>query len=118
MENNKRAEWGALSTGKPSPGGAEPNKAGANSVILQPDEAMEADLNSFFPFDPYKLPSSQSYVDPVYREWKSVALDNDGEESDDEDDDVDVVEEAEEEALVGSLNEMSISPIRRLAVVV
>ena len=51
MENNKRAEWGALS----NPNGVKPGmtspgfESKSGLVVLQPDEAMEADLNSFFP---------------------------------------------------------------------
>lgn len=51
----------------------------------------DADLHSFFPFDPYNLPRSNIYVQGVYREWSSVAI-----EEEEEDDD-----EAEEEAEEG-----------------
>lgn len=37
----------------------------------------------FFPFDPYKLPRSSSYIQGVYREWSSVEIGGD-EESDEE----------------------------------
>lgn len=43
---------------------------------------LTSELNTFFPFDPYKLPKSGVYIQEVYREWASVAID---EESDDED---------------------------------
>ncbi|KAF9077097.1 RNA polymerase I-specific transcription initiation factor RRN3 [Rhodocollybia butyracea] len=43
---------------------------------------LTSELNTFFPFDPYKLPKSGAYIQKVYREWTSVAID---EESDDED---------------------------------
>ena len=52
------------------------------------EHAMTAELNTFFPFDPYKLPRSGSYIQGVYREWSSVAIDEDEEdESEDEDED-------------------------------
>lgn len=51
------------------------------------------DLNTFFPFDPYKLPRSAGYVESGYREWAEVAIDDE----DDEDDDAESDEEEEEE---------------------
>ena len=54
-------------------------------------ESMHTDLNSFFPFDPYRLPRSSSYIEGVYREWSSVAIDDgDEEDQDGEDSDGDV----------------------------
>jgi RNA polymerase I-specific transcription initiation factor RRN3 len=84
------------------------------------------ELMSSFPFDPYKLPRSSSYIEPIYREWASVAIDGDDEDDDDEeeemgeeeglqiglprhyavDDDVDV----EADGLGASFGGMSISP--------
>ena len=53
-------------------------------------------LESFFPFDPYKLESSASFIEPLYREWSEVAPDEDGDDSssseqDDDDDEADDV---------------------------
>ena len=50
---------------------------------------VNPELNSFFPFDPYRLPKSSAFIQGVYREWSSVAI-----EDEDEDD-----EEEEEEEL-------------------
>ena len=36
----------------------------------------------FFPFEPYRLPKSNAFIQGVYREWSSVAI----EDEDDEDD--------------------------------
>jgi RNA polymerase I-specific transcription initiation factor RRN3 len=44
-------------------------------------------LESFFPFDPYKLESSASFIEPLYREWADVAPDEDGADSSEEEDD-------------------------------
>ncbi|SNX82757.1 related to RRN3 - RNA polymerase I specific transcription factor [Melanopsichium pennsylvanicum] len=44
-------------------------------------------LESFFPFDPYKLESSASFIEPLYREWSEVAPDEDGDDSSSEEDD-------------------------------
>ncbi|KAJ9477353.1 RNA polymerase I-specific transcription initiation factor RRN3 [Pseudozyma hubeiensis] len=46
-------------------------------------------LESFFPFDPYKLESSASFIEPLYREWSEVAPEEDGSESSDDDDEDD-----------------------------
>jgi RNA polymerase I-specific transcription initiation factor RRN3 len=37
-------------------------------------------MDSFFPFDPFKLPLSSVYIDEIYREWE-------GADDDDDDDD-------------------------------
>jgi RNA polymerase I-specific transcription initiation factor RRN3 len=50
-------------------------------------ETIVSELNTFFPFDPYKLPRSNSYIAGVYREWSSVAIDDGGEDDDDGDGD-------------------------------
>lgn len=55
-------------------------------------DAIITDLNTFFPFDPYRLPLSCSYLDGIYRDWGMVALD-DEDDDDDEDEEEDVVEE-------------------------
>ncbi|KAH8096739.1 RNA polymerase I-specific transcription initiation factor RRN3 [Cristinia sonorae] len=60
--------------------------------------SMQMELNTFFPFDPYKLPRSGAYIEGVYREWSSVAID------DDEDDDDDEEEEDEEVAHTGAIS--------------
>ncbi|KAF9226904.1 RNA polymerase I-specific transcription initiation factor RRN3 [Gyrodon lividus] len=76
IEANKRSEY------NPSFG----------SVPLLPrgtEEFVHAELHTFFPFDPYKLPRSSSYIEGVYREWSSVAIGDDDESDDDEDDDDD-----------------------------
>jgi len=53
-----------------------------------------SELTSFFPFDPYKLPRSSSYIEPIYREWATVAI-----EGDDDDEDEDEEEMGEEKGL-------------------
>ncbi|KAL1754725.1 RNA polymerase I-specific transcription initiation factor RRN3 [Schizophyllum commune] len=47
----------------------------------------DAELHTFFPFDPYKLPRSGPYIQAVYREWASVAIRGDDEDDEDEDED-------------------------------
>lgn len=50
-------------------------------------DSINAELNTFFPFDPCKLPKVNAFVEGVYREWSSVAIgdDEDEEEEDEED---------------------------------
>lgn len=51
----------------------------------------EADLDSFFPFDPYQLPKSARYINNIYRTWgdtgNPMSGDDSDEDSDFEDDD-------------------------------
>jgi RNA polymerase I-specific transcription initiation factor RRN3 len=79
------------------------------------------ELTSFFPFDPYKLPRSNSYIEPIYREWASVAIEGDEDDEDDEDEEDgeegmqvrrDAVDNLDVEAdgLGASFGGMSISP--------
>ena len=84
-----------------------------------------SELMSFFPFDPYKLPRSSSYIEPIYREWASVAVgvdDDDDDEDDDKEEEEEVVdEEADEEGrkeadgLGASFGVMRISPVPKSA---
>ena len=71
IEANRRSEY------NPNPG----------SLPLLPrlngEELVSVELHMFFPFDPYKLPRSSSYIQGVYREWSSVEIGGD-EESDEE----------------------------------
>jgi RNA polymerase I-specific transcription initiation factor RRN3 len=88
------------------------------------DTSLSAELNTFFPFDPYMLPKSQSYIHGVYRDWASVAIDDDEEDEDEEDEDPSVREEHRPphyldisrpdvgKGLAASFDSMSISPAR------
>ncbi|EIW61642.1 RNA polymerase I-specific transcription initiation factor RRN3 [Trametes versicolor FP-101664 SS1] len=82
MEANRRSEY-APST----PGAANGAASGRLPKGLRFEHSMTAELNTFFPFDPYKLPRSGSYIQGVYREWSSVAIDDDEDEDDDDDED-------------------------------
>ncbi len=46
------------------------------------DESLNLNLNTFFPFDPYKLQQSATWMDNIYREWSAVAIDLDSDEED------------------------------------
>jgi RNA polymerase I-specific transcription initiation factor RRN3 len=86
-----------------------------------------SELTSFFPFDPYKLPRSSSYIEPIYREWASVAIEGDDEEEEEEEgeDEVEGMQDGlsrprrdevdhldiEADGLGASFGGMSISPV-------
>ncbi|KAI9000777.1 RNA polymerase I-specific transcription initiation factor RRN3 [Trametes punicea] len=126
MEANRRSEYAP-----PTPGAGTGAHSGRLPKGLMFEHAMTSELNTFFPFDPYKLPRSGSYIQGVYREWSSVAIDDeeDEEEDGDEDEDEDVAPsqtvgilingtrpssgtEDEADGLGESFGGMSISPAR------
>ncbi|KAG5733538.1 RNA polymerase I-specific transcription initiation factor rrn3 [Termitomyces sp. T112] len=138
LETNKRSEYVPNNTAtadRAKQGLALGQQQPRLTPVIPPsllDEATNPELNTFFPFDPYRLPKSHTYIQGIYREWSSVALD------DDDDDDDDEEEEEEEEdiraeglesgglhiprsksggaddfGLGKSLGAMSISPIRQ-----
>ena len=89
--------------------------------------SVNAELNAFFPFDPYRLPKSNLYIQAVYREWSTVAIDEDEEDDEEEDGDGDRSDVGsigqmhiprsdnhggDEDGLGESLGKMSISPMR------
>ncbi|KAG9015414.1 hypothetical protein FRB94_000018 [Tulasnella sp. JGI-2019a] len=145
IESNRRAEWSSAVSSplatptagvkRPSFTISTPSKLAVPVVILPSALDEGADLNSFFPFDPYKLPLSYSFVQGVYREWGEVALDDedDGEEDEDEDQeesgngvDGEPLDEGglmpiplvhEEVEIARSFEGMSISPIRQLGLI-
>lgn len=79
LESNKRADF--KSSNSPAPKVA----LSVHPAVLFGD-SIAAELNTFFPFDPYRLQRSSSYIQEIYREWSSVAID-DNESDDDEEDD-------------------------------
>lgn len=78
MESNRRSDYAPA-----TPGGAGVQTA--KRPMFNVGHSMTSELNTFFPFDPYKLPRSAPYIQGVYREWSSVAIDEDEEEDEDED---------------------------------
>ncbi|KZT71473.1 RNA polymerase I-specific transcription initiation factor RRN3 [Daedalea quercina L-15889] len=129
MESNRRSEYAPTT---PVSNGVQTSKRSAIHPSML-GRSMTTELNTFFPFDPYKLPRSGSYIQGVYREWSSVAID-DEEDEDEEDGDIDegdgepseghrpdgifmaggkaTTEEDEADGLGESLGGMSISPYR------
>ena len=77
-----------LETNKRSSDGDSPQRTPARQTFVPPQANTE--LNTFFPFDPYKLPKSSRYINGVYREWSAVAIDDDDDdEGEDENEDED-----------------------------
>lgn len=60
-------------------------------------------VQTFFPFDPYKLEGSKKFIDPIYFEWI-------GDDESDDDDDEEEEDDEEDEENVAELKAMSISP--------
>ncbi|KAJ3545477.1 hypothetical protein NMY22_g2430 [Coprinellus aureogranulatus] len=93
LESNRRSSLSAGPTASTSgsAAGSGPSASAistANSHTLTHPTMMRGelnnDLNTFFPFDPYRLPRSGNFIQAVYREWHDVAID-DGDEDSDED---------------------------------
>ncbi|KAM0791979.1 hypothetical protein ACM66B_002740 [Microbotryomycetes sp. NB124-2] len=73
-----------------------PSRANSNGegISSTPRQLLVAEeMDSFFPFDPFKLPLCASYIDDIYREWvpdddsSMTSSSNDTESSSDDDDD-------------------------------
>lgn len=64
-------------------------------------------IESFFPFDPYKLKSSKHFIDNIYREW--IADDDDDSSDEDEDEDNEDDDDDDDDVSAGMMA-MSISP--------
>ncbi|SPO35377.1 related to RRN3 - RNA polymerase I specific transcription factor [Pseudozyma flocculosa] len=88
---------GGLGSGGAGPGG-DSSREGSDQHKQLPDPIQtSSNLDVFFPFDPYKLQTSASFVDPLYREWADVAPEEDGDSDDDDDDDDDDGEDDDNE---------------------
>ncbi|KAF9580611.1 hypothetical protein BGW38_002672 [Lunasporangiospora selenospora] len=55
------------------------------------------ELETFFPFDPYRLRQSAPFMQGIYQEWENDDEDEDDEDEDDEDDDEDEDEEIDDD---------------------
>ena len=93
LETNKRKDMVNSSSASKSAGPSSgPNSVSSMMSLLQSKVLYEPagiELTTFFPFDPYRLPKSNVFIQGVYREWASVAIDSDedDEEEDSDDDD-------------------------------
>lgn len=83
-----------------------PRSSSSNSGALQTQlveqTLRDAQIDSHFPFDPYKLPLSSTFIHGIYRNWDSGGLADDDEDEDEEgdvdDSDVDASTATETEA--------------------
>ncbi len=103
LESNKRLESTSGSSNT-----ANQNSTATPLIAVNPTDlgSVTGELNTFFPFDPYRLPKSAAFIKDVYRDWASVAIDN--ESDDEEESDEEELEEAEDaNGLSGSLPEDS-----------
>ncbi|KAF9464841.1 RNA polymerase I-specific transcription initiation factor RRN3 [Collybia nuda] len=135
LESNKRSEYGSNNAeGRVHPSVSsvhQRSRSGIHPAML--DGSVVAELNTFFPFDPYRLPKSNAYIRGIYREWSSVAIDDDDDDEEDEDEEDEVSysrgpqemapsghldiprsshSAVDEGGLGESLGAMSISPVR------
>lgn len=87
MEANRRSEYSSANN---STEASSSDRLRANNHLAQtyalPKDRFDADLTTFFPFDPYKLPRSSVFIEDIYREWASVAIEEDDDDSDDDGD--------------------------------
>jgi RNA polymerase I-specific transcription initiation factor RRN3 len=94
LESNKRTDMSFSSSSAPrstNSNTSRPDSLSSMLSLLQAKilyEPANVELTTFFPFDPYRLPKSNVFIQGVYREWSSVAIDDD-EEDEDEDEDSD-----------------------------
>lgn len=84
LEANKRSEYGANN----AEGRVNASATSYHAALL--NSSITAELNTFFPFDPYKLAKSSVYIQSIYREWSSVSIDDDEEEEEEEDADAEL----------------------------
>jgi RNA polymerase I-specific transcription initiation factor RRN3 len=95
LESNKRADLSASSISTPSTSTSSPcsrESLSTSMTLLHTNilhESTNAELNTFFPFDPCRLPKSNIFIQGVYRDWSSVAIDDDDDDGDDDDDEED-----------------------------
>ncbi|KAL0059876.1 DNA independent RNA polymerase I transcription factor [Marasmius tenuissimus] len=95
LESNKRG------------GDGEEGTSARKSMLGGVDGELNAELNTFFPFDPYALPRSNRFIEDKYRAWKDVAIDDEDEDEEDEEDEDDDSTDADENP--GAEDNMSVS---------
>ena len=119
LETNKRAENTRSGAAHATPHHRQSNVPTmtteiSNQMFILP---VNAELNTFFPFDPYRLSKSNAFIQGVYREWSSVAIEDEVDEEDEEEelkerDELNIPRDKENDGSLGeSLGAMSISPL-------
>jgi RNA polymerase I-specific transcription initiation factor RRN3 len=95
LETNKRAEHMSTTTVTSPPLSSRYHRQSSsdsmmNTAGIQKNLAtrvnlpVNSELNAFFPFDPYRLPKSSAFIQGVYREWSSVAIEDEDDEEEEE----------------------------------
>ncbi|KIM46443.1 hypothetical protein M413DRAFT_441534 [Hebeloma cylindrosporum] len=109
LESNKRAEFSVSSTSSTSAtttvSSSRRESLSTSMTLLHTKflyEPANAELNTFFPFDPYRLPKSNVFIQGVYREWSSVAIDDDDDDDEDEEEDEDEEPKSSEHWMIGA----------------
>ncbi|KAJ2504839.1 DNA independent RNA polymerase I transcription factor [Coemansia sp. RSA 2052] len=93
--------------------GNEAKELGDNEVPSH-SNLLRAELETFFPFDPMRLPISRQFIDDIYLAWQEVGAEpsSDGGDDNDDDDDEEFTGGA---GVVNQMVAMSISPARPLS---
>jgi len=107
IEANKRSEFATHSSDGSANGITRARNSIHSSIV---GSSMHHELNTFFPFDPYRLPRSGSYIHGVYREWSSVAIDDD--EEDDEEQEDEEAHKSDEDGEESELPQRNAIPVK------
>ncbi|KAF9173728.1 hypothetical protein BGX21_006409 [Mortierella sp. AD011] len=99
LEQNKKVFIHSTSSGAGSDG------SGVGSNGQSNGGALPHELETFFPFDPYRLPQSAPFMRGIYQEWEDDDEDGDEDEDEEDYDEYDEEEEDEEEEAEGDANE-------------
>ena len=127
LETNKRAEHMSITSHPSHHRQSDISAMAMINRIKNPTKVnlpVNPELNAFFPFDPYRLPKSSSFIQGVYREWSSVAIEGVDEEEEEEEEEEELDEDditssrylsiprdkENDDGLGESLGAMSISP--------
>ncbi|KAG0361766.1 RNA polymerase I-specific transcription initiation factor RRN3-domain-containing protein [Gamsiella multidivaricata] len=101
LEQNKKIfiprNYNANTAGNGSNGGGANGNGQANGGVL-PHE-----LETFFPFDPYRLRQSAPFMQGIYQEWEDDS--GDDEDEDEDDDEYDEYDEEEAEGAEGDVDQ-------------
>lgn len=107
LESNKRLDSGSGSSNtsyQTSAGHSTPSIAAG---LNKDSGSVTAELNTFFPFDPYRLPKSSVFIKDVYRDWSSVAIDNESDDEEESDEEEEFDEAGSASGFLGPLPEAS-----------
>ena len=80
LESNKRIRLSQYSVGAYSSGG------GLRDLSFDMNDESWQQLDSYFPFDPYQLPTSKRWVEQDYLQWRPIPGLNEDDDEDEESD--------------------------------